>query len=196
MGYLWLLDNGHGSDTPGKCSPAWPNDTQLFEWEFNRAIVARLKVQLDFAGMQYVELVPEQEDVSLKNRVHRANYYHGLHNCIFVSIHANAGGGTGYEIYTSKGMTRSDKIATTFFTHMNRAFPEMKMRQDWDDGDSDKEANFYLLRNTLMPAILTENFFMDTYEPDCLMLMDETARDKIAHAHYSAMFEIEMNGNY
>ncbi|MBU0847168.1 N-acetylmuramoyl-L-alanine amidase [Patescibacteria group bacterium] len=196
MSYLWLLDNGHGIDTAGKRSPVWSDRTQLFEYEFNRSIIERLKIQLDFAGIQYVELVPELTDVSLRNRVHRANHYYGLHNCIFVSIHANAGGGTGWEVYTSRGFTRSDNIATVFYNHADRSFPEMTMRQEWDDGDPDKEADFYVLRHTLMPAILTENFFMDTYDPDCKMLMNEAVRDQIAHAHYSAMFEIEMNGNY
>ena len=46
--YLWILDNGHGGmidgvyQTPGKRSPVWPDGTQLFEGEFNRAIVDRL----------------------------------------------------------------------------------------------------------------------------------------------------------
>ena len=33
-----ILDAGHGSDTPGKCSP----DKSLYEWQFNREIVAML----------------------------------------------------------------------------------------------------------------------------------------------------------
>ena len=39
--YLWLLDPGHGIDTPGKRSPLWPDGTQLMEFEFNRDIVRR-----------------------------------------------------------------------------------------------------------------------------------------------------------
>ena len=30
------------------------------------------------------------------------------------------------------------------------------------DGDMDKESNFYVLKNTNCPAVLTENFFMDS----------------------------------
>ena len=33
---LVILDNGHGIDTPGKRSPIWEGNTQLFEWDFNR----------------------------------------------------------------------------------------------------------------------------------------------------------------
>ena len=36
---LIILDNGHGKETKGKRSPKWDDGTQLFEWEFNRAIV-------------------------------------------------------------------------------------------------------------------------------------------------------------
>ena len=47
-GYVWILDNGHGGiidgeyQTPGKRSPKWEDGTQLFEGEFNRAVVKRI----------------------------------------------------------------------------------------------------------------------------------------------------------
>ena len=44
--YLWLLDNGHGETTPGKRSPIFDDGRQLFEYEFNRAVVARMKKRL------------------------------------------------------------------------------------------------------------------------------------------------------
>ena len=43
--YIWILDNGHGGiingvyQTAGKRSPIWADGTQLFEGEFNRAIM-------------------------------------------------------------------------------------------------------------------------------------------------------------
>ena len=40
--YLWLLDNGHGETTPGKRSPIFDDGRQLFEYEFNRAVVTRM----------------------------------------------------------------------------------------------------------------------------------------------------------
>ena len=61
-----LLDNGHGYDTPGKRSPIWPDGSQLFEWEFNRDIVSRIEILLKKAGISCVRLVPEKEDISLK----------------------------------------------------------------------------------------------------------------------------------
>lgn len=46
--YLWLLDPGHGGvidgeyQTPGKRSPLLEDNKQLYEGEFNRAIVQRI----------------------------------------------------------------------------------------------------------------------------------------------------------
>ncbi|MEC8307021.1 MAG: hypothetical protein VXZ72_04150, partial [Chlamydiota bacterium] len=67
--YLWLLDNGHGETTPGKRSPIFDDGRQLFEYEFNRAVVARIKKRLDVLGVAYVDLVPTDDDVSLGDRV-------------------------------------------------------------------------------------------------------------------------------
>ena len=55
------------------------------------------------------------------------------------------------------------------------------MRKDTSDGDPDKESNFYVLVNTAMPAILSENFFM-TNERECkTLLMTESGREIKIH---------------
>ena len=191
---LWLLDPGHGGlinneyQTKGKRSPVWTDGSQLFEGEFNRSIVARLVELMAAARMPYSVIAPEHTDVPLVERVRRANM-HGSKGCAYLSIHANAGGGRGYEVYTSKGETKSDALATMFYSEFEREFPDVKMRSDMIDGDVDKEANFYVLKNTVMPAVLTESFFMDT-EADCRVLMSPEGRDKIALAHFNAIASI------
>ena len=191
---LWLLDNGHGGlidgeyQTAGKRSPVWPDGSQLFEGEFNRAIVARLVELMAAAGIPYNVIAPEHEDISLVERVRRANTWSSK-DCAYLSVHANAGGGSGYEVYTSKGETKSDALASVFFSEFAREFPDIKMRSDMVDGDVDKEANFYVLRETAMSAVLTESFFMDT-EADCRVLMCPEGRDKIALAHFNAIKRI------
>ena len=57
-----------------------------------------------------------------------------------------------------------------------------KIRKDSSDGDPDYESNFYVLKNTNMPAVLTENFFMDCKE-ECKWLMTEEAKDICAKIH-------------
>jgi len=188
---LWVLDNGHGEDTPGKRSPVWPNGQQLFEYEFNRAIVSKLSKRLEDADIDYHVLVPELEDVSLKERVDRVNKLHKDRNCVLVSIHANAGGGSGFEVFTSPGESYSDSVASIFYEVFEANFPHQKMRNDLSDGDVDKESLFYVLTKTACPAILLESFFMDTYTPDCKILLSEDGRNRISEAYFRAIERIE-----
>lgn len=185
-----LLDNGHGKETAGKRSPVWGDGSQLFEWEFNRDIVRRIAEKLETDGIPYRVLVPEETDVSLVERVKRANEIAKENNgkVYVLSVHANAGGGTGWEVYTSQGQTPSDAIATVFFEEAGREFvPDgWRMRSDYSDGDPDKEAQFYILTKTTCPAVLTENFFMDT-EKDCRFIMSENGRERIANMHVAAI---------
>ena len=184
MDKIILFDNGHGQETPGKRSPVLKDGRQLFEWEFNRDIVRRIILKCDHAGIRAVKLVPETFDVSLEERCKRANLWYDRcnGNCIVVSIHANAGGGTGFEVYTSPGQTKADPIATKLIEQLQQDFPEIKMRKDMADGDPDKEAGFYILKHTKAPAILAENLFMDN-EADCQLLMAEDFRDKLADSY-------------
>jgi N-acetylmuramoyl-L-alanine amidase len=87
-------------------------------------------------------------------------------NCIYVSIHVNASGsdgkwheGTGWEVFTSVGKTKSDELATCLYNAAKENLKGAKMRTDFSDGDADKEAHLYVLKNTNCPAVLTENFF-------------------------------------
>ena len=200
--YLWILDNGHGGiidgvyQTAGKRSPIWDDGSQLFEGEFNRAIVDRVSKYCDDNNIEYVNLVNTQEDVSLSTRVKMANelYRESDKPCIYVSVHANGfsdESANGWEVYTSPGETQSDHIATVLYEESEKEFPNYKMRRDTSDGDVDKESNFYVLVNTAMPAILSENFFM-TNERECkTLLLSEEGRDRIAKAHIEMIKKIE-----
>lgn len=188
---LIILDNGHGRETSGKRSPAWPNGTQLFEYEFNRDIVKRIKAKLDRLNIESVVLVPELEDISLSERCKRANkIYDSNHDCLLLSIHANAGGGTGWEAWTSIGKTKSDDYATILYDTARKYFANWKIRTDYSDGDPDWESNFYILKNTKCPAILTENFFMDTRK-DCEFIMSDAGRELIADMHVDFIKQIQ-----
>ncbi len=44
------------------------------------------------------------------------------------------------------------------------------------------EADFYILRHTTAPAVLTENFFMDSH-PDCDFLLSEEGQEAIVNLH-------------
>ena len=71
-------------------------------------------------------------------------------------------------------------------------FPDSKMRKDTKDGDVDKEANFWVLRKSIMSAILSENFFMTNYD-ESQLLLSEDGRDRIAKIHFQMIEEVEKN---
>lgn len=204
--YLWILDNGHGGiidgvyQTSGKRSPVWPDGTQLFEGEFNRAIVNRLVEKCNANGISCVNLVDTQEDISLTNRVEQANRLAKSSDkkCIYVSIHANGfdeESANGWSVYTSPGTTKSDGIATILFEKAAREFVGEYMRSDkYSDGDVDKEANFYVLKHTSMPAILSENFFMTNSSNCHKYLLPEEGRDRIAKIHFEMIQQVEAEG--
>jgi len=211
--YLWLFDPGHGGmingeyQTPGKRSPKFEDGRQLFEGEFNRAVVKRMGALCTEAGYDWLNLVDTEMDVPLRSRTDLANdiYRRNLQQdglpCIFVSVHANAHTPTGklefnsahgWEVFTTEGETKSDRVATVFYEEMEAVFPEKRFRSDYSDNDPDKEVNFFVLRKTVMPAILTENFFMTNRE-EAELLLSEEGRDRIAQAHFNAIQRMEQS---
>ncbi len=187
-----LLDNGHGGlingeyQTAGKRSPVWDDGSQLFEGEFNRAIISGIVQALTQQQIPYVVITPEYKDISLETRVKRANKYK-TESCFFLSVHSNAGGGRGFEVFTSPGQTTSDSIATLFGEEFQKTFPDRRLRADYSDADLDKERRFYVLSKTAMPAVLTENFFMDNEDECRNILMTAAGRQKIVDFHVNAI---------
>ena len=195
MSKVVLLDNGHGGiingvyQTSGKRSPLWKDGTILYEGEFNRAIVNGVIEELTRLNIPYVNITPELEDISLSERVKRANK---IPNSIFVSVHSNAGpeGAEGFELFTYYGESESDKFATIFARKFQEEFPTIRFRSDYSDGDIDKESAFYVLKHTNMPAVLLENFFM-TNEHECReYLMSSNGRKRIVQYIVEAIKEI------
>lgn len=202
--YLWILDNGHGGiidgvyQTSGKRSPKWEDGTQLFEGEFNRAVVKRIVKLCEKADIECINLVDTEKDLSLRGRTDKANDIYRERRdkggkCIYVSVHANGfskESAHGWSVYTTVGETKSDKIAQILHEKAKVEFPDHKMRVDTTDGDADKEANFWVLRKVVMPSILSENFFMTNREESRLILSEE-GRDRIAKIHFQMIQEVE-----
>lgn len=178
-----LIDNGHGSNTPGKCSP----DKQLREYAYTREIATRLEYELRKRGIDVERIVKEEIDVPLSERCRRVNEYKAS-EAILVSIHCNAAGSgswmqaRGWEAWTSVGQTKADKLATCLYETAEECLPEMKFRKDMSDGDPDKESQFYILKHTNCPAVLTENLFQDN-EEDVAYLLSEEGKRAIVELH-------------
>ena len=182
-----LIDAGHGIDTPGKRSP----DGRFREYKWNREVADILLDNLISRGVDAELVVKETNDISLKTRAMRVNKVCtalGANNVILVSIHANAAGNgskwmsaQGWSCYTSKGITRADKLSECLYDWFEDTFRMRKIRKDMSDGDRDWEENFYLLSKTKCPAVLLENFFYDNKE-ECEWLLREQTKIWIAYA--------------
>lgn len=176
-----ILDNGHGGminniyQTKGKQSPKWAKGI-LYEGVFNRLIVNGICEELKKLDIPFYKLVPEQTDISLTERVKRTNiFYNNQKDSYLISVHANAAPtnntGKGLEIFTSKGETKSDAIASLFINMLWNSEIGMEVRTDYSDNDADKESDFYILKYTNCPAILIEYGFMN-HKEDYNKLMD------------------------
>lgn len=179
-----LIDNGHGSTTPGKRSP----DGRLREYAYTREIAERLVMELRKNGIDAERIVKEEIDVPLAERCRRANEYKAS-EAILVSIHCNAAGNgsdwmsaRGWEAWTSVGKTKADKLATCLYENAEYCLPGMKIRKDMTDGDQDKESGFYILKHTKCPAVLTENLFQDN-KKDVEFLLSEEGKLAIVNMH-------------
>jgi N-acetylmuramoyl-L-alanine amidase len=147
-------------------------------------------------GLDAELLVPEERDISLPVRCRRVNAWCrrlGKNNVIVISIHANAAGhgdrwydATGWCAYTSRGNTLADALATCLYQAAQASLPGQRLRTDYTDGDPDMEADFYILRHTTAPAVLTENFFMDSH-PDCAFLLSKEGQQAIVSLHVTGI---------
>lgn len=165
------LDYGHGKSTVGKRSP----DGSLLEYEFNRDVGRRLKAILEKHGVDVIETVTDDTDVSLSQRCKIAN-----NNKVdyFISIHANADGdgskwtmASGYEIHIVGKGGKAEKLANA----IQKIAPNYLGLKD----RGVRVSNFQVLRDTNMPAILIEHGFY-TNKEECEKLKNDTIRQKCA----------------
>ena len=196
-----LIDNGHGIQTKGKRSP----DGKFLEYVYTREIARQVVTELKNKGYDAELLVPEEDDIPLSERVRRTNAHcqaFGKTNVILISIHVNAAGdgskwmnATGWSCYTCKGQTESDRLADCLYKAAEQILKSQVIRTDYArDGDPDWEENFYILRHSLCPAVLTENFFMDSlYDRD--FLLNEAGKRAIVDTHVNGLTNYLRYGN-
>lgn len=186
-----LLDNGHGENTAGKCSP----DGLFREYKYAREIAEAIERELRTRGYDVERIVKETIDVPLEERARRVNEICGrlgASNVVLISIHCNAAkngewaNARGWCAYTSKGKTKSDELATMLYVEAGHNFTGQTIRKDFSDGDPDWEESFYVLKKTKCPAVLTENFFMDNKQ-DVSYLLSLEGRTQIVRTHVDAL---------
>lgn len=193
-----ILDAGHGSNTAGKRSPS-PH--ALLEWKYSREIVNGIAKELQRENISYYIDHPEDLEIGgqsrdLVLRTNRANAKHAEakklgKTTIFISVHVNAAGSclnwlnaSGWTGWVSKNASsNSKKLAQLLYAEAekrglkgNRSVPSCKY---W-------EADFWVLRKTNMPAVLTENLFMDN-KKDVAYLLSEEGKKNIIAIHVDAI---------
>jgi len=191
MKTTFLIENGHGGvingvpQTAGKRSPDF-GEGVLYEGVTNRAIAKKIIELCKKEKIDVVELVPELTDISLGERVRRANKYP---EAILISLHSNAAAeekANGWEVFSTVGQNKSDVVAQTIYEEMKKAFPKANFRTETADGDADKEIDFFIIKKSICRAVLVENFFF-TNKEDYKILMSEEGQTKIAKAIFEAI---------
>ena len=186
---LFLLNPGHGGlihgvyQTAPKKMYRHPDDV-AYEGVINRKIAKLVVDGMREKQMMVSNICPSELDIPLDMRADTVNLYcreYGTSNCLLIELHCNAGKGTGFEIWTSVGETKSDFYADEFVHHYEDAFPKHRIRKDTSDGDVDKESQFYMLKNSKCPAILPEWLFFDNYDDWKIQ------RDPIMQKRYAEM---------
>ena len=190
-----ILGTAHGSNTPGKCSP----DKKFREYKFSREVINDLKPKLEALGLTvYIDMpqdvVPRPPVAELAQRCRIVNNLcrkHGTANCVYVSIHVNAAGSggvwrtaRGFAVYVARQCSdNSKRLAKMLWDKAidlglrgNRSVPSARYHQ----------ANFYVIKNTHCPAVLTENLFQDNHE-DVDFLMSPEGKAKIVELHYECI---------
>ena len=190
-----LIDNGHGYDTKGKCSP----DGRLREYAWARKCARKLAEELKGKGYDVELVTPEERDVPLQTRVSRVNKICsavGAKKVLLVSIHNNASGGDGkwhdacgFSVFVSKNASENSKKLARIFTAEamrlellgNRSVPAAKYwTWSWTKND------IYLLKATNCPAVLTENMFQD-HKGDVDYLLSYEGLQELVALHVEAI---------
>ncbi|MDB8553028.1 N-acetylmuramoyl-L-alanine amidase [Turicibacter sanguinis] len=158
---ILVLDAGHGLKTPGKQTMNGKYGI-IKEWELNNKVLLYIMEYLkDYVITIYRTDDPTgKKDINLLERVKRCNAYGAV---LFFSIHHNAGGGTGIEVYWHTKGTQEDKKIAEIVAPKLAASTGMKNRGVKQNG--------WTVLTCKATAILVEGGFMDTtsdYEYMCI----------------------------
>ena len=178
-----VIDCGHGGNgsTAGKRSSVSVVGQMVYEWDMNNAVCKYIQEMLKkYDVVVYrTDDTSGKTDVSLAERVRRTNNYNPD---LFVSIHHNAGGGTGVETYYhTYGSAQDKKLANCI---QSRLPQKVGLRNR-----GVKQAQFYVLGcKSTIPAVLVEGGFYDT-KGDFDVLMSDKGRRGYAEAVVEGIVE-------
>lgn len=163
------IDPGHGGSDPG----AVANGLREKDLTLKISKYMRDYLLANYTGVEVRMSRTNDSTVSLSARTNDANKW-GAN--AYISIHINSGGGTGFESYVYPGVGQATRnLQNAVHSEVMKAFSGFRDR-------GKKQANFHVLRETKMHAVLTENGFIDT-KKDADFLKSEANLRKIGEAH-------------
>ena len=148
------LDAGHGLKTAGKQSPSG-----IKEWELNDKVRDKIVILLKDYDVEIINADNDEGNVD-EGLITRRTMYVSKGVDAFVSIHHNAYTGnwndvTGVEIYTDKNATSKDtELANAIYKNLPN-YTGLK-------GRGIKKADFTVINQNQIPAVLVEGGFMDS----------------------------------
>lgn len=163
-----FIDPGHGGQDPG----AVANGLQEKDLTLQIALKMRDILLEDFENISVRMSRTRDQTVSLEGRTNAANEWGADY---FVSVHINAGGGSGFESFVYPVVPRQT-ITYQAIVHQNI----MKRVSLSDRGM--KQADYHVLRESRMDAILTENGFID-HPHDAVCLKEASFIEQLARGH-------------
>ena len=152
--------------------------------------------EMQLLGVDCRILVPEDQDIPLRERCNRANKIvkdNPNAQCYFISIHIDAGpennwsNASGWTVYTYNGgaSPESKRLALTLYSTAKK-FKLQGNRRIPKEGYW--QANYAVLRETNCPAVLTENLFM-TNKKECEFLKSKEGKETITNLHVTGLCE-------
>nr|WP_164669938.1 N-acetylmuramoyl-L-alanine amidase [Virgibacillus doumboii] len=169
------LDPGHGGSDPGA------QGNGLYEKDMNLDIALRIRdILTNYKGMDVRMSRTGDTFVSLNERTNEANAWGADY---FLSIHCNAfnGEAQGYEDYIHSSLSDSSRTAE-IQNIMHEEITQVNRLRD----RGKKKANFHVLRETVMSALLTENGFIDN-DHDAALISDPSWRQSSAQGHVNGL---------
>jgi N-acetylmuramoyl-L-alanine amidase len=171
-----FIDPGHGGRDPGAVGNGMRESNIVLE------VAKKFGAIIEIAGFSV--LYSRTDDSSPADRVGAANIWEADY---FISIHVNAGGGTGAETFIAATKT-DDRI---FAQSVNDTYAsDMGLRNRGVKLDTETHVrSLGVLRNTRMPAILVELAFIDSPagNPDVNILLNR--RDDMAQALANGIYK-------
>lgn len=156
-----FLDPGHGGTDPGAVFK------QLQEKQITLQLATNVYREIQKRQLNVAVKMSRKSDktVSLNERTHLANEWGAD---LFLSFHVNAGGGTGYEDFIHSSLNNTSQTA-----RIRQTIHKAVVARNQLNDRGKKRANFHVLRETNMPAILTENGFIDSTSDRKLLQNDK-----------------------